>query len=123
MKNSILFEVFGQNQFIYFDIKRLMQLEQAAGRSVQSIIASGDISLNFIINGLAVGMRQHYKDGAAAWTERIQKHFDNGGNIDGLGVPLIRAVLASGIFGKPEEEEDAAEDSEKNASAAAELTE
>ena len=31
--------------------------------------------------------------------------------------------IAEHIFGKPEEEEDAAEDSEKNASAAAELTE
>lgn len=121
MKKSIPFEAFGQNQFIFFDIKRLMQLEQATGRSVQSIIASGDVSLSFIINGLAVGMRQHYKDGAAAWTERIQKHFDDGGNIDDIGVPLIRAILASGIFGKSEE--DVSEDSEKNVPTAAEPTE
>ena len=126
MKNTIPIEAFGPNQFIYFDIKRLMQLEQLTGKAVQGVIASGDISLNFIINGLAVGMRQHYKDGTAVWTERVQKHFDNGGSLDDLGIPLLRAIMASGIFGKPEAditEDDTAEGPEKNAPEAAELTE
>ena len=123
MKKSIPFEIFGANQYIYFDIKRLMKLEQLLGKSISNIVATHDVTLNFIVNSLMVGMSQHYKETAPQWTERVEKFFDGGGSIEELGVPIIRAVIASGIFGKIEAEAKEDEDEEKNVDVSAELTE
>lgn len=117
MKKSIPFEVFGHNQFIYFDIKRLMRLEQLLGKSISNIVATHDITINFIVNSLMVGLAQHSKDNAAQWTDKVKEFFDAGGSIEDLGVPIIEAIIASGIFGKIEEEKESTE--EKNVPEAA----
>ena len=121
MKKTIPFEVFGPNQYLYFDIKRLMKLEQLLGKSISNVIATHDITLGFIINALMVGLAQHSNETAAQWTAKVEKFFDDGGSIEDLGVPLIKAIIASGIFGKIETEGNG--DEEKNSSEAAELTE
>lgn len=121
MIKSIPFEVFGSNQYLYFDIKRLMRLEQLLGRSISNIVATHDISLNFIVNAAMVGLSHHSKETAAQWTVKVEQFFDGGGSIEELAVPIIQAIIASGIFGKIENEAECSDS--KNAPRAAESTE
>ena len=121
MIKSIPFEVFGSNQFLYFDIKRLMRLEQLLGRSISNIVATHDISLNFIVNAAMVGLSHHSKETAAQWAAKVEQFFYGGGSIEELAVPIIQAIIASGIFGKIENEAESSDS--KNAPRAAESTE
>ncbi|MBR4401025.1 MAG: hypothetical protein IKT09_04955 [Synergistes sp.] len=106
MRKSVKCEFFGENQYIYFDIDRLMQFEKLIGCSVFEVASAGRISLSVVLNGLMVGMQQHYRMKADEWGERMQKAFDAGYSLIDMGGPVFEAVVASGIFGKPETPEE-----------------
>lgn len=122
MKKSVPFEVFGENQFIYFDIMRLAQLEQAMGRSIFQIISSGEAGINFCLNALTVGLRHHYsKASPQLFAEKIGKYLEEGGELDNIAVLIVKAIILSGIFGKGITDEEEGE--EKNAPATVEPSE
>jgi hypothetical protein len=100
MNKSIPFEVLGPNQFIMFDIQRLAELEKAMGQTITSIANRQDVGVNFCLTALPIGMKQHYRPNTEFYAQRIQEHLDNGGTIDDFAVPLVKAIAASGIFGK-----------------------
>lgn len=107
MKKSVKCEIFGENQYIYFDIDRLMQLEKLIGCSVYEVASAGRISLSVVLNGFMVGMQQHYRMKADEWSKRMQKAFDKGYSLIDMSNPVFDALVASGIFGTPEEPEEA----------------
>ncbi len=121
MKKTVPFEVFGANQFIYFDINRLMRLEQLLGKSITHIVAVHDITIDFLVKSLMVGLSHHSRDNAAQWTNKLKKFFGGGGSIEELAEPILLAIIGSGIFGKIETD-DEEEGEEKNAPATAELS-
>ena len=123
MKKTIPFEVFGANQFIYFDINRLMRLEQLLGKSITHIVAVHDITIDFLVKSLMVGLSHHSRDNAAQWTNKLKKFFDDGGSIEELAEPILLAIIGSGIFGKIETDDDKENGEEKNAPATAEPSE
>ncbi len=120
MRKSIPFEAFGENQYIYFDIQRLIRLEQLVGKSITQIVASQDITIDFVIKSLMVGLSHHSKDNVSQWTQKLSKFFDEGGSIEAIAEPVVAAIISSGIFGKIEGDEDK---EEKNAPATANLPE
>ena len=121
MKKSVPFEVFGENQYLYFDIQRLMRLEQLLGKSISNVVASHDITLDFIVKSLMVGLSHHSRDNISQWTAKIEKYFEDGGSIELLAEPIMRGIIVSGIFGKiVDTEAEGAAGEEKNAQATAE---
>ncbi|HBR28589.1 MAG TPA: hypothetical protein DD789_04005 [Firmicutes bacterium] len=102
MKKTIPFEIFGANQSIYFDILRLAELEKALGCSINDIIQRQDAGVHFCLAALPIGMKQHYhKPTAAFFAEKIEEHLaTEGASLDDIAVPIVKAILASGIFGK-----------------------
>lgn len=117
MKKTIPFDLFEKGQTIYFDILRLAEFENVMGAPIQQIIQSGNAGINFCLAGLRVGLKHHNRRADAAfYAEKIGGYLDDGGTIDDIAVPIIRAILASGLFGKTEsaEAEETADD-EKNA--------
>jgi hypothetical protein len=102
MKKTVPFKLFGEDQEIYFDIIRLGELETLLKDSILSIVRKQDAGINFCIAGLTIGLRHHITP--AEIIDKMEQYFDNGGNLDELAVPIIKAVLATGIFGKPEKE-------------------
>lgn len=124
MKKSVPFEVFGANQFIYFDIMRLAQLEQAMGRSIYQIISGGEAGINFCLNALTVGLRHHYsKASPQLFAEKIGEYLEEGGELDDIAVLIVKAIILSGIFGKEIMDDDKENGEEKNAPATAEPSE
>lgn len=102
MKKSIPFEVFGPNQYIYFDILRLAELERALGRSINEILQRQDAGINFCLTALPIGLKHHYhKPTPAFFAEKIEEHLaKDGSSLDDIAVPIVKAILASGVFGK-----------------------
>lgn len=107
MKKTIPFDLFGKKQTIYFDILRLAQLEDALGDSIVNVVRRGNAGINFCLSGLIIGLRhENMKADRDFYTEKIDEYFERGGTLDELAVPIIRAILASGIFGQPQEESE-----------------
>jgi len=100
MKKTIPFNLFGENQYIMFDIIRIAELERALGRNINSLVASGDAGVDFCLKALPIGMKQHYAPNPKDYAERIEAHLEAGGKLSDIEIPLIKAILASGIYGK-----------------------
>ncbi len=105
MKKTIPFELFGAGQTIYFDILRLAELEKVLGDSIINVVRRQDAGINFCIAGLLVGLKHHYhRPTAALMAEKIEEYLDKGGNLDELALPIVQAILETGIFGKADPE-------------------
>lgn len=112
MKKTVPFELFGPNQYIYFDVLRLAELEKALGVSIIKLIADQDVSISFCIAALTVGLKHHYhKATPTFYAEKMEEFFESGGTIQDVAVPIIKAIVKSGLFGKAEE---STEEIEKN---------
>lgn len=105
MKRTIPFDHFGAGQTIYFDIIRLAELEKVLGDSIINVVRRQDAGINFCIAGCLIGLKHHYtRPTAALMAEQIEEYLDNGGNLDELALPIVQAILATGIFGKADPE-------------------
>ena len=101
MKNCIPFEIFGENQFLKFDVMRLAELERTSGATITHIVTSGDVGVAFALAALPIGLRQHYPGGTPQlFAGKLQDYLEGGGDITSVLVPLIQAILASGVMGK-----------------------
>lgn len=56
---KIDFEVFGPGQYLYFDIGRLIQVENITGKSAGDIIRNQELNLGILTALLSIGLRQH----------------------------------------------------------------
>ena len=56
---KIDFEVFGPGQYLYFDIGRLIQVENLTGKSAGDIIRNQELNLGILTALLSIGLRQH----------------------------------------------------------------
>lgn len=105
MKKTIPFELFKPGQTIYFDIARLAQLENLLGGSIINVVKRQDAGVNFCLAGLTVGLKHHYTNSTSAdMADEMQKFFNEGGTLDEVGYPIVKAIIASGIFGKEQTE-------------------
>jgi len=101
MKKTIPFEIIEKNQTIYFDILRLAELERILGRSITEIVRSGDAGINFCLAGMQAGLKHHYFQATPeSYAEKLGEYFEKGGVLDDVAIPIIRAIMDTGIFGK-----------------------
>lgn len=118
MKNQVKFEIFEENQTIYFDIMRLAELESALGMTIVDVVRKQDAGISFALTALQIGMKHHYfKATKEFYAEKLGDYFDNGGSLDDVLMPIIKAIFVSGIFGKEVKEkmnEIALQEDEKN---------
>ncbi|TWH49593.1 hypothetical protein [Sporomusa sp. KB1] len=100
MKNSIPFELFDKNQYLYFDIQRLSELERVTGKSIINI-ANLEVGVNFCLLGLQIGLKHHHhKATLEFYAEKIEKYLEEGGSINEIGILIAKAIAATGIYGK-----------------------
>lgn len=119
---------FNEGESLFFNIARLTQLEQATGKTIQELM-NLNLSLFDVVNAYAIGLGQYRninkKRSSVNWyMEEIQRLIDEGVEFQELLLPIIEAIVASGIMGKaayyavfPEEMPDdyvEVDDTEKN---------
>lgn len=114
MKKTVLFELFGPNQYLMFDIIRLAELEKAMGCSVLAMAQGMDIGVRFCITALPIALRQHYhKATPQMFAEKISEYLsEQGRSINDIALPLIEAISLTGVFGSAADPDEA--ENEKN---------
>lgn len=100
------FNLFGQNQTIYFDLTRLEMLEVALGKSIINVVQNQDFGINFCTQGLLIGMKHHYhKADKDFFRNKISEHLQSGGSLGNIIKPLLAAIVKTGILGPIDEDE------------------
>lgn len=101
MKRNVPFEYFGEGQYLEFTIGSLREFEKAMGNMAIADILENINSLSALTTGLMVGLKHHYRNKPISFfDQKIEEYLDNGGDLSDLFLPLAKAVMASGIFGK-----------------------
>lgn len=94
---------FGNNETIYFNVKRLAMLETEIGKPIMSMMATGNLSLFDMIHVYTIGM-QHIDNGRRTqdfYEEKIQELIDSEEyEVTDFIQTAVKALLASGVFGK-----------------------
>lgn len=98
MKRKIPFDLFGEKEELCFTIAGIAELERALGRSVQQIAQSGNAGVEFCLTALPICLR---RINPHLYVEKIENYLDKEGNtIDGIAIPIVHALAASGVLGK-----------------------
>lgn len=98
---KVQFEIFGDGQYIYFDIGRLIQIEGQTGKSAADLITKQDLSFSFMTVLLSVGLRQHGIKTPQWYADKLSEKFSKFEiSIDDIAVPLAKAIIGTGILGK-----------------------
>ena len=98
---KVQFEIFGDGQYLYFDIGRLIQIEGQTGKSAADLITKQDLSFSFMTVLLSVGLRQHGIKTPQWYADKLSEKFSNFEiSIDDIAVPLAKAIIGTGILGK-----------------------
>lgn len=92
---------FGDNEYIMFNMSRLMEFEAAIGTTIGELLQTTSWPINTIITGYFIGMKQ-YKRNAQKYYELCDKLLSDENqdmSLLALQAPLMKALVASGVFG------------------------
>lgn len=124
---KIDFEFFGPGQQIYFDVGRIMQVENVLKKGIGEIVQEQQLNMSTLCVLISIGLRHYGMKRPQDIANKLQVMLDEGLEIEEMQIPVAKALAASGALGKlmyyqlfPEEltEEKAAalrkEENEKN---------
>lgn len=103
MKKTVPFKAFGQDDYLYFDIGKLVQLEQLTGKTVIELwdaSNSGKFGVDLIVKCLTVGLidcRQNITEKQVM--AEMGDAFEKGESLVSFITPIFSALIESGIFG------------------------
>ena len=98
---QVPFNVFGENEYLYYDIGRLIQVENQTGKSATDIIIKQDLNLGFITVLLSVGLRHHGLKSPQWYADKLSDKFSRFEiTLDDVAVPIAKALIGTGIMGK-----------------------
>lgn len=92
--------LFGEGQYIYFNIGRLAELEKALKKPIIQVLQDGALGINEILECYAVGMQQERRQNTAWYAQKIQELVEQGVTFETLTTPILKALIGSGILGK-----------------------
>ena len=75
---KIEFPLFGENEFMYLNIGRLIDIERMAGKSAGEIIRSQNLDLGLLTIILSVALRHHKMRTPQWYADKMQKLIDEG---------------------------------------------
>jgi len=107
MKKTVPFEFFEAGQYLYFDIARLVLLERLLKESLVKIserAATGDISIDFIVKSLTIGLKHHYPHGTEQFfADKLTEYLENGGVWFDLMSSVSEAIVSIWNINKDDE--------------------
>lgn len=107
MKKTVPFKAFGGDDYLYFDIGKLVQLEQLTGKTVIELwdaSNSGKFGVELIVKCLVVGLldcRQNITEKQIMG--EMSDAFEKGESLVSFITPIFEALIESGIFGSKKE--------------------
>lgn len=90
---------FGKGQYIYFNISRLAQLEQAIGTKAMELITTVP-GLTELLHAFSIGLAHEQRRPIEWYANRIDELLEEGVTFDELSLCVMKALIGSGLLGK-----------------------
>lgn len=110
MKKTVPFLLFGNSEdYLTLNIKDLMTIESISGLSIIEIFrayANGTFTLTSIYQILPVAYAdcEAEKEEKLSVVKRIDEAIEDGVSVTDFGMPIMRAIVDTGVFGKKQEQ-------------------
>lgn len=98
---KIEFALFGENEYMYLNIGRLIDIERMTGKSAGEIIKGQNLDLGLLTVILSVALRHHKMRTPQWYAEKMQELVDEGIDLETeIQMPVVKCIAGSGILGK-----------------------
>ena len=98
---KIEFPLFGENEYMYLNIGRLIDIERMTGKPAGEIIKGQNLDLGLLTVILSVALRHHKMRTPQWYAEKMQELVDEGIDLETeIQMPVVKCIAGSGILGK-----------------------
>ena len=98
---KIEFPLFGENEYMYLNIGRLIDIERMTGKPAGEIIKGQNLDLGLLTVILSVALRHHKMRAPQWYADKLQELVDEGVDLEtDIQMPVVKCIAGSGILGK-----------------------
>lgn len=91
---------FGEGQYIFFNIARLAQLEQAIGVKAMELVTTAP-GLTEVLHALSIGLGHEQRRTPDWYANRMDELFEHEeATFDDIATIVLKALIGSGLLGK-----------------------
>lgn len=94
------FEFFAPGQQIYFDVGRIMQVENVLKKGIGEIVLEQNLNMSTLCVLLSIGLRHYGMQSPETVAKKLQTLLDEGADIEEIQMPVAKALGASGALGR-----------------------
>lgn len=98
---KIEFNLFGENEYMFLNINRLIDIERMTGKSAGEIIRGQTLDLGLMTIILSVALRHHKMRSPQWYADKMQELLEKGVDLEqDIQMPIVKCIAGSGILGK-----------------------
>ena len=98
---KVEFSLFGENEYMFLNIGRLIDIERMTGKPAGEIIKNQNLDLGMLTIILSVALRHHKMRTPQWYANKLQDLVDEGIDLEtDIQIPVVKCIAGSGILGK-----------------------
>lgn len=98
---KVEFPLFGENEYMFLNIGRLIDIERMTGKPAGDIIKNQSLDLGLLTIILSVALRHHKMRTPQWYANKLQELVDEGIDLEtDIQIPVVKCIAGSGILGK-----------------------
>ena len=98
---KVEFPLFGENEYMFLNIGRLIDIERMTGKPAGEIIKNQNLDLGMLTINLSVALRHHKMRTPQWYANKLQDLVDEGIDLEtDIQIPVVKCIAGSGILGK-----------------------
>ena len=98
---KIEFPLFGENEYMFLNIGRLIAIVRMPGKPAGDIIKNKRLDLGMLTIILSVALRHHKMRTPQWYANKLQELVDEGIDLEtDIQIPVVKCIAGSGILGK-----------------------
>nr|DAZ33648.1 MAG TPA: tail assembly chaperone protein [Caudoviricetes sp.] len=98
---KVEFPLFGENEYMFLNIGRLIDIERMTGKPAGEIIKNQSLDLGMLTIILSVALRHHKMRTPQWYANKLQDLVDEGIDLEtDIQIPVVKCIAGSGILGK-----------------------
>ena len=97
---KVEFPLFGENEYMFLNIGRLIDIERMTGKPAGDIIKNQSLDLGMLTIILSVALRHHKMRTPQWYAEKMQELVEEGIELEtDIQIPVVKGIAGSGILG------------------------
>ena len=98
---KVEFPLFGENEYMFLNIGRLIDIERMTGKPAGEIIKNQSLDLGMLTIIVSVALRHHKMRTPQWYANKLQDLVDEGIDLEtDIQIPVVKCIAGSGILGK-----------------------